>query len=301
MKLTDLPPLNAVRVFEAAARHLSFTKAAEELGMTQAAVSYQIKILEERMGAALFLRGPRQVSLSEIGQKLAPQVSESFSLLQNAFASSPLEAEEILSISVLPTFAAQWLALRLGTFQLAHPNLAVRMDSSNDLIDFTREPVDVAIRSGTNPASEGLVYHLLLKADFSPMLSPALAAPETIKIPADLLQLPLLSVGDPWWTQWCMEAGIITRPPANKPSTLMGAQTYEAIAAIAGQGVAIITPSLYQREVAEGRLYQPFSQKSHDGMGYWLAYPYSRRNNKKIRSFRDWILAETASFRSEQD
>lgn len=300
MKPTDLPPLNAVRVFEAAARHLSFTKAAEELGMTQAAASYQIKILEERIGAALFLRGTRQVSLTDIGQKLAPQVSESFNLLKNAFASSQQDAEEILSISVLPTFAAQWLAMRLGTFQLAHPNLAVRMDSSNDLVDFTRAPVDIAIRTGTNPSTEGLVYHLLLKADFTPMLSPALAAPETIRTAADLLQLPLLSASDPWWTQWFTEAGITTKRPI-KPSTLMGAQTYEAIAATAGQGVAILTPALYQRNVAEGRLYQPFTQKSYDGMGYWLAYPYARRNNKKIRSFRDWILAETASFRSEQD
>lgn len=297
MSHADLPPLNAVRVFEAAARHLSFTKAAEELGMTQAAVSYQIKILEERVGSALFLRGTRQVSLTDIGLKLAPQVSESFSLLQNAFASSLQEAEEILSISVIPTFAAQWLAMRLGTFQLTYPHLAVRMDATRNLVDFTREPVDIAIRSGTHLATDGLAYHLLLKAEFSPMLSPALAAPETMKTPADLLQLPLLSTGDPWWNLWFNEAGIVCGLPTNKSSTIMGAQTYEALAAIAGHGVGIITPALYQREVSEGRLYQPFAQKSDNGLGYWLVYPHARRNNKKIRLFRDWILAETESFR----
>ena len=124
-----LPPLAAVRAFEAAARHLSFTRAGEELGMTQAAVSYQIKLLEDRLGAPLFLRQPRQVVLTELGRSLAPAVGEAFELLRAAFAAARSGAQNTLTISSNPTFATQWLAPRLGAFQLAQPTLAVRLDS----------------------------------------------------------------------------------------------------------------------------------------------------------------------------
>ncbi|TIV75125.1 MAG: LysR family transcriptional regulator, partial [Mesorhizobium sp.] len=167
-QLAPLPPLQAIRVFEAVARHLSFTKAAQELGMTQAAASYQIKLLEERIGAPLFLRRPKQIELTGPGQRLAPAVSEAFSILGQAYAAARGGADGLLCVTTVLTFASNWLAQHLGSFQIAHPALAVRLDTSSRLTDFAREDVDIAIRSGGGKWP-GLEAHKLLDADFTPM------------------------------------------------------------------------------------------------------------------------------------
>ncbi|PBC05334.1 transcriptional regulator GcvA [Mesorhizobium sp. WSM3860] len=290
----QLPPLQAIRVFEAVARHLSFTKAAEELGMTQAAASYQIKLLEERIGAPLFLRRPRQIELTEPGQRLAPAVSEAFALLGGAYAAARAGADGVLCVSTLLTFASNWLAQHLGSFQVAHPSLAVRVDTSNLVVDFAREDVDIAIRSGGGKWP-GVETHMLFRADFTPVLSPRLAASiGGVKEPADLLKLPILDPGDIWWQEWFALAGLPAEELASRPGTSMGAQAYEANAAMAGQGVAIVTRALFKNELADGRLIQPFDLVGDDGHAYWLVYPTARRNVPKIRAFRDWILAEIA-------
>ncbi|MDH6231187.1 LysR family glycine cleavage system transcriptional activator [Mesorhizobium soli] len=290
-----LPPLPAVRAFEAAARHGSFTKAAEELGMTQAAVSYQIKVLEERVGAPLFLRKPRQVTLTEVGQRLAPAFTEAFSLIGEAYAQARSGAEGVLCVSTILTFASSWLARNLGAFQVQHPSLAVRVDTSSRLIDFAREDVDVAIRSGSGDWP-GLARHFLFKTEFSPMLSPKLAASiGGLKEPADLLRLPILDPGDPWWREWFAAVGVPTDALAARPRSSMGAQAYEANAAMAGHGVAILTAAMFPNELADGRLIQPFDLVANDGNSYWLVYPEARRNVPKIRAFRDWLLAAFAA------
>jgi LysR family glycine cleavage system transcriptional activator len=293
-QLAPLPPLQAIRVFEAVARHLSFTKAAKELGMTQAAASYQIKLLEERIGAPLFLRRPRQIELTGPGQRLAPAVSEAFALLGQAYAAARGGAEGLLCVTTVLTFASNWLAQHLGAFQVAHPALAVRLDTSSRLTDFAREDVDLAIRSGGGKWP-GLEAHKLLDADFTPMLSPKLAASiGGVKEPADLLRLPILDPGDIWWSQWFEAAGVTGHDLAKRPGSSMGAQAYEANAAMAGHGVAILTRALFKNEIADGRLIQPFDLVGDDGHAYWLVYPTARRNVPKIRAFRDWILAEIA-------
>jgi LysR family glycine cleavage system transcriptional activator len=293
-QLAPLPPLQAVRVFEAVARHLSFTKAAQELGMTQAAASYQIKVLEERIGAPLFLRRPKQIELTEPGQRLAPAVSEAFSILSQAYAAARGGADGLLCVTTVLTFASNWLAQHLGSFQLAHPALAVRLDTSSRLTDFAREDVDLAIRSGAGKWP-GLEAHKLLDADFTPMLSPKLAASiGGVKEPADLLRLPILDPGDIWWSRWFEAAGVTGHDLAKRPGSSMGAQAYEANAAMAGHGVAILTRALFKNELADGRLIQPFDLVGDDGHAYWLVYPTARRNVPKIRAFRDWILAEIA-------
>lgn len=293
-QLAPLPPLQAIRVFEAVARHLSFTKAAQELGMTQAAASYQIKVLEERIGAPLFLRRPKQIELTEPGQRLAPAVSEAFSILGQAYAAARGGADGLLCVTTVLTFASNWLAQHLGSFQLAHPALAVRLDTSSRLTDFAREDVDLAIRSGGGKWP-GLEAHKLLDADFTPMLSPKLAASiGGVKEPADLLRLPILDPGDIWWSQWFAAAGVTGHDLAKRPGSSMGAQAYEANAAMAGHGVAILTRALFKNELADGRLVQPFDLVGDDGHAYWLVYPTARRNVPKIRAFRDWILAEIA-------
>ncbi len=172
---SQLPPLAAIRAFEAAARHASFTKAADELGMTQAAVSYQIKVLEERIGTPLFLRKPRQVVLTETGQRLAPAITEAFAHHQRGLCNGARRRgrARCASARCRPSPPTGWPAISVRS-RLAHPSLAVRLDTASHLVDFAREDVDVGIRSGGGKWP-GLATHFLFRADFTPMLSPKLA------------------------------------------------------------------------------------------------------------------------------
>jgi LysR family transcriptional regulator, glycine cleavage system transcriptional activator len=288
----SLPPLTAIRVFEAVARHLSFTRAAAEIGMTQAAVSYQIKLLEERFGGPLFLRRPRQVELTEAGRRLAPAVTEAFALIGEAYASARTGSEGVLTISASVTFATTWLAQHIGAFQLAHPALAVRLDATNRKTDFATEETDLAIRSGEGHWP-GLRVHLLMSGDFTPMLSPKLAASiGGIKQPADLLRLPILDPDDPWWETWFEATGVAYSMPTSGGS--MGLQAFAGAAAITSQGVAILSKALYEQELADGRLMQPFDRLASTSFSFYLVFPEARRNVPKIRAFQDWILREVA-------
>lgn len=289
------PPLAALRVFEAAARLGSFTRAAAELGTTQAAVSYQVKVLEERLGAPLFLRRPRGIALTELGQALAPAVGEAFERLETAWAAALGGGQAMLRITTTLTFATNWLARRLGSFQIAHPAIAVRLDTSHRPLDFSRDEVDVAIRVGQG-SWPGLATHRLLTSDFTPLLSPGLAQSiGGLQTPADLLKLPLVNPDDPWWAQWFAAAGVAwEHRAARSAGGHLGAQVYDAGAAIGGQGVAILTRAFYAEEIADGRLLQPFDLVCEEGFAYWLAYPRARRNAPKIRAFRAWLLGAFA-------
>ena len=292
MKLSRNFPLNALRVFEAAARLGSFTRAGEELGMTQTAVSYQIKLLEERIGEPLFLRRPRQIALSDTGQRLAPKVSEAFGLLQDAVASVSGDAGATLVISSTQTFASKWLAPHLGSFQLKNPGISVRLETTQSLVDFSREPIDVAIRAGDGNWP-GTTCIKLMQLGFTPMLSPKLAATiGGLREPRDLLRLPIFDPSDPWWRQWLTAAGVHDIDLDSMPRVQHGAQIIEADAAISGSGVAILNPEYYADDLALGRLYQPFDLICQDGKAIWLVYPESRRSVSRIRAFRSWILDE---------
>lgn len=291
MKMSRNFPLNALRVFDAAARHASFTRAGDELGMTQTAVSYQIRLLEETLGETLFLRRPRQVTLTQAGERLAPKVAEGLAKLAEAVTELRGATEERLHIHSTPTFALQWLSRTLGDFQLKHPSIAVRLSTSQEMIDFSKEEADVAIRWGKGDWP-GLESHRVMRMDFTPMLSPALA--ETIggvKEPADLLKLPIVSARDPWWRVWFAAAGIAEPGLDRYPPNELGTQTIDAQIALAGQGVAILNPGHFREAIAAGQLFQPFDLACNDGRDYWLAYPENRRNIPKIRAFRDWILS----------
>lgn len=296
----SLPPLSAIRVFEAVTRHLSFTRAGEELGMTQAAVSYQIKLLEERVGAPLFLRKPRQIALSEVGSSLAPQVQQAFEIMREAFADTRGEVDGLLSITTVPTFASQWLAQNLGLFQIDHPEIAVRVDSTSDMVDLLNDEFDIGIRTLAAPPEKGLVSHMLVKADFTPLLSPALAeSVGGVKEPADLLKLPMLDPQDEWWALWFEIAGVPGFSAEGRPMSMLNWQSLLGTAAMAGRGVTMLTPALFRDEIASGRLIQPFSLLAPAGRGYYLVYPESRRNAPKIKMFRDWMLEATAFMRQE--
>jgi len=263
--------------------------------MTQTAVSYQIKLLEDTLGTPLFLRRPRQIALTEAGQRLAPRVAEAFGLIDEALAATRSQSEETLAISTTPTFAAHWLARRIGAFQLSAPHIAVRLATNVETVDFAREAVDVAIRYGVGEAP-GLAFHHLMRIDFTPMLSPRLLdSVGGLSSPRDLLKLRLIDPGDPWWRVWFTAAGVPDADLDGRPRSRLGSQTFEASSAIAGHGVAILTPAFYRQEVAAGQLVQPFALTCReDSTAYWLSYPQARRHQGKIRAFRDWLLAELA-------
>lgn len=285
-------PLNALRVFEAVSRLMSFTRAGDELGMTQTAVSYQIKLLEGVLGELLFRRLPRRIELTEAGERLMPKVREAFALLDEAMTAARMVADEQLVINTTSTFAAHWLASRIGNFQLGAPHIAVRLITDNTPMDFNRDIGDVAIRFGKGDWP-GLVAHHVMDLDFAPMLSPTLLDwVKPLNSPRDLLKCKIIDPGDPWWPLWFQTAGVDDADLEGRQRNLFGSQTLEASSAIAGHGVAILTPAFYRDELASGRLIMPFDLIGRDGSGYWLVYPESRRSQPKIRAFRDWLLKD---------
>ncbi|WP_374470123.1 LysR substrate-binding domain-containing protein [Phenylobacterium sp.] len=285
-------PLSAIRVFEAAARLGSFTRAADELGMTQAAVSWQVKALEQRLDQPLFRRLPREVVLTAAGDRLARAATEAMVALRAAVSDITDSADGVLAITTLQTFAMQWLAPRLGGFQVAHPEIAVRVRTDNRVVDLLREDVDVGIRGGTGDWP-GLEAHHLFPTIQTVLAAPAmLARLPPLTAPADLLQAPRIGVG--WeWGLWFREAGVT--PPEGAldgtPRITGDTQTLEVASALAGQGVALGSPILFADDIASGRLVQPFPISVRMGHGYWLVYPKDRRRTRKIAAFREWLLA----------
>jgi len=190
------------------------------------------------------------------------------------------------------TFAVQWLAPRLGVFQLSHPTMAVRLETTNRVVDFSREEVDVVVRAGMGKWP-GLIATKLIAVRFTPMLSPKLAASVGgIREPADILKLPLIDASDPWWVTWLKAHGLPTDVLGTQVALAMSSQSIDGSAAMAGLGVALLTPAYYRQELTDGRLIQPFDEVMEEPSAYWLAYPEARRNVPKIKAFRDWIVAE---------
>jgi LysR family glycine cleavage system transcriptional activator len=287
-----MPPLAAVRVFEAAARHENFTAAARELGMTQAAVSHQIHLLEARVGRPLFRRERQRVTLTDAARRAASGVGKGLDAIEAAFTEFRADDEARLTISTTQTFANTWLAWRVGRFQMSHPEIAVRLAVKDGLSDFISDGVDVAIRSGSG-VWPGLESHRLLAQDFTPMCSPAfLAAHGGNILPSDLLKLPLISPHDPSWLRWLHEAGLSQAVQRPLQGVRMDSQANEGHAAMAGQGVAMLTPFFWRQDMADRRLVQLFPQVSTLAAAYWIVYPEHRRRSPKIRRFKDWLLTE---------
>jgi LysR family glycine cleavage system transcriptional activator len=280
-------------VFEAAARHENFTLAAAELGMTQAAVSYQVRILEDRLGVPLFVRSKRRVTLSEAGRRLAPIVSDAFDRLGEGFADLVDEDESVLAISTAQTFASNWLAGHLGAFQVARPELAVRLQTSNGLVDFARDEVDVAIRMGDGQWP-GLRSHFLFHHHFTPMCTPDFRDRHDLREAKDVLRVARLTPDDEWWEIW-LSAAEVALPAQRLPGIRLDSQATEGQAAMAGHGVGMLTPMFWKAEVAAGRLVQPFPLIACERRAHWLVYPEHKRGRAKIRAFRDWLLGKIAA------
>ena len=280
-----LPPLAAVRVFEAAARLENFSRAAEELAMTQAGVSYQIRLLEERLGAPLFVPAGRNRVLTPLGRRIAPRVSEAFAGLDAAFALARAEDDSVLTLTTSRTFATNFLSARLGGFQLAHPELAVRVDVSDQIADLATGEIDVAIR-GVRRQPEGVTAHFVARQVFTPMASPQFLGAHPIRSLADLARVPRITPDDEWWELLLGNASHVTGGVRFDSQSLIGQ------AALAGHGVALLSPMMFSRELAEGRLVAPLPDFAYDPRTFWLCHAPHKHRLRKVRAFRDWLMAE---------
>jgi LysR family glycine cleavage system transcriptional activator len=290
--MASLPSLNGLRAFEAAARHLSFTRAAEELHVTQAAVSHQIVRLEQQLGVRLFVRRNRALQLTAEAQAYLPAVTEAFSGLRRATEKLQRTGGGILTVTSLTSFAAAWLVPRLGDFQEKHPDIEVRLTTSFGTVDFRREDVDMGIRLGDGKWP-GLRAEWLMAEEVFPVCSPALA--ERLQSPADLADMTLLHVTH-WpegWPDWLAAAGLPGGKGARNLTFDLLISAYRA--ASQGMGVAMgQTPSV-DPELAAGRLVVPFAFRQRDRKGYFVVAPEETADQPKIRAFRDWLFAMAAA------
>ena len=293
-----LPPLNAVQTFEAAARHLSFQRAAQELHVTPSAVSHQIRALEEFLGVRLFIQRARRVSLTTEGQAYLPPIRAALDQVRAATERIATGREAgPLTMNVSPSFAAGWLVPRLARFQIAQPSIEVRLNlvrSAEVLVDFARSDVDLAIRHG-DVDRPGLQKHRLIAEELVPVCSPALLHGErALKQPEDLKQSTLLHALPRLdeWQLWLEAAGIKGVNAQRGPKFHNTPLTIEA--AVAGMGVALSDPRLVAEELESGRLVIPFDIALTGDSAYYLIYPQERRDHPKLVAFREWLLAEVS-------
>ncbi len=300
-----LPPLNALRAFEAAARHLSFAKAAQELHVTPAAISHQIKGLEDYLGVALFQRGKRSIRLTEAGQAALPDLRSGFDYLAAGIARiRDLETGGLITVSAAPSFAAKWLVPRIERFHQTHPDIDARVAASVGLVDFDRDQVDIGIRYGQGRYPD-LSAELLLHEEVVPVCSPALLEDKPpLKRPKDLEHFTLIHDDTPMfgqpvpdWRMWLLAAGVQsvdwTRGPRFSP-TSMAIQ-----AALDGQGVALVGRVLAESDLSARRLVRPLAFAVPSDFAYYIVCPEANAERPKVRAFRDWLLEEAERYRQE--
>ena len=287
-----IPPLTALRAFEAAGRHLSFTKAADELHVTQAAVSHQVKSLEEHLGLRLFRRLNRTLLLTDAGQLYLPPLTDAFECIDRATHRLRRQLDRArLTVSVLPSFAAGWLVPRLGRFRQRCPDVDLRIDPTAALTDFRRGDVDLGIRYGRG-RYPGLRADWLMREEFYPVCSPRLLEGTVpLRDPADLVHHTLLhDEATVDWRTWLLAAGV-EGVDAERGITVTDSSMLLR-AAIAGQGVALARSVLADDEIASGRLVRPFDVDVPAEFAYYLAYPEESAGRTDVAAFREWILEE---------
>jgi LysR family glycine cleavage system transcriptional activator len=288
-----LPPLNALKAFEAAARSKSVTRAAEELSVTQGAVSQQVKALEESLGIKLFNRERQRLVITEVGREYLGVVRDAFD--QIAAGTERIvqrQRSSVLTVSTSPDFAAKWLVNRLGRFAETHPEIDLRISATVHHIDFAHEDVDLAIRHGDGDWA-GLDVVRLCSERLFPVCSPKLiAGPNGITTPSDLLKFPLLRLED-WknWNRWFEAAGV-SDPVAHGPVLNRASMLIDA--AVDGQGVALARTTLAAWDIINGRLVRPFDVSLAMANTYWIVCPKVTSKIPKIATFRTWLLEEAA-------
>ena len=291
-------PLNALRAFEASARHLSFVKASEELSVTPAAVSHQVKRLEEYLGLPLFRRLRRGLLLTETGQSLLPELREVFLGLDKAMERViDSGSRGSITLSVAPTFAVMWLIPRVQKFYTLHPEIDVRISTSLGLVDFQRDDFDAAIRLGSGQWF-GLEAIKLFDESVTPMCSPRLLeGPDALKCPDDLRKHVLLhnhsmdyDPDAPTWESWLATAGA-SEVDASR-GTHFSLPDHGLQASIDGAGVVLGWRSLAAKDVAAGRVVEPFDLTLSLGSSFYLVYPEAHSLRPNITALRDWLMQE---------
>ena len=295
-----LPPLNALRAFEAAARHLSFSKAAAELNVTPAAVSHQVKGLEDYVSRPLFRRLTRAIRLTDAGQSALPLLSEGLDRLAEGVQRMGRDEDSaVLTVTAPPVFAAKWLVHRLEEFRRVHPDIQVRLDTAMQVLDLNQEDVDMAVRFGPG-GYPGMRSDILFEEEVFPVCGPKLMdGPHPLRRPEDLKHHTLVHVNrtsadDSWpdWRMWLSAAGVTgvdwTRGPEFDSEDL----ALETV--MAGHGVALINSRAAARDRAEGRLCKPFELSIPVDFCYFVVSPAATAETPKIKAFREWILAEAA-------
>ena len=299
-----LPSLNALRAFEAAGRHTSFSRAAEELHVTPAAVGQQVRALESYLGEALFVRLNRSVELTVAGQALLPGVSDGFDQLARTMeAFYRRTVRRPLTVSVEPNFGAKWLVRRLDRFRERHPGIEIRLDATARVVDFAREAVDLAIRYGDGNYP-GLRCDVLFEEDVFPVCSPALLeGPHPLEHPEDLGWHALLrqewAPGNPTWPDWAMwlrAAGVENVDPTQGPEFGSGSYGLMMDAALAGQGVALASSVLAADDIEAGRLVKPFDLSMHQSLRYYLVGPEATADEPMTAAFREWVSSEAGGW-----
>jgi LysR family glycine cleavage system transcriptional activator len=291
-----LPSLNGLHAFEAAARHLSFTRAAAELNVTQTAISHQIRRLEEQLGKRLFIRKNRSLTLTRDAADYLPAIRAAFDDLRRATERLKRpDREGLLTVSTTASLAAKWLVTRVASFQEAHPGIEVRITTSSHLVDFQRDEVDMAVRYGRGNWP-GLRSEWLMAEDIFPVCSPALLkGPKPLRRPEDLVHHTLLhtTVGREDWQLWLTAAGLpvslALRRGLSFDQSFMALQT-----AIDGLGVALSGRSPVEADIAAGRLVMPFDLVLPADAGYYIVAPEETADTTKIALFRDWLVHSVA-------
>ncbi|UWP94818.1 transcriptional regulator GcvA [Aliiroseovarius crassostreae] len=289
-----LPPLTALRAFDAAARHMSFQKAASELHVTPAALSFQIKSLEEHLGGALFYRLNRAVELTEAGKALAPGAQEGFETLTAAWRAARRSLEtNVLTVTAGPAFTSKWLAPRMYAFAQSHPEVELRFAASLQMVDLSRDEVDVAIRFGYGPDG-GLFSHPLSEEWITPVMTPEMA--QRYPTPDALLQAPLISDHSidflqPRcdWAAWFRAAGIEAQPG---PALSFNQADHALDAAMAGAGVALGRRFFVSKDLMEGRLVAPYGVAISTRAHFRFLCALGRETRPEIKALLDWMLEE---------
>jgi LysR family glycine cleavage system transcriptional activator len=301
-----LPPLNALRAFEAAARHLSVSHAAAELHVTPAAISHQVKALEEWLGVPLFRRLNRQILLTERGQTCFKGLRDGFDRLAATVDKvGGRVGEGLLTVSAAPSFAGMWLLPRLERFRSAHPEIEVRIDANARLSDFERDNVDIAIRYGRG-RYPGLRSDLLMPESVSPLCSPGLMrGPPRLRHPRDLarhtllhIDMPVMGEAEPTWEMWLRAAGVSGVDWTRGPRFSISSMAIEM--AIAGQGVVLGSDVLCAADRAAGRLVKPFDVGLALDFGFWIVSPENAAERPKAVAFRDWLVAEAQAHEARE-
>jgi LysR family glycine cleavage system transcriptional activator len=288
-----LPPLNALKAFEAAARHESFTRAAEELCVTQGAVSHQVKALEAELAIKLFNRERQRLIITEAGRDYLTVVRDALDRI--AVGTERLlqrQSAGVLTVSTSPDFAAKWLVHRLGHFAEAHPSIDLRVSAAMHHVDFAREDVDMAVRHGDGNWP-GLDAVQLSTEQLFLICSPKILSGRRLGKPADLLKFPLIHLDSRAdWTRWLRATGLSDDQVKHGPVLNRASMVIDA--AINGQGIALARTTLAAWDLINGRLVRPFSETLRLSKTYWIICPRATSNLPKIVTFRDWLLAEAA-------